>query len=923
VTLSHPVWLLLLVPLAAALAVWRLPSRLLLALRLAALLAAALALAGAALTLPGRAAVVVVVADRSRSMPHDADASHRETIQLLQAAMAPDERLAVVAFGQNAAVEQAPTGGRDARFAGFAQEVGRDASDLGAALETALALVPSDAPGRILVLSDGRWTGRDPMTAAASAAGRGVAVDFRLVQRPAAGDLAIDRFEGPPSAAPGESFLLSAWVRAPLRQEATVELRQGGRVLASEKRALEAGLTRLTFRDQAGRVGSQEYTLIVTGDGDDPTPENNRARLLVGVRGPKPLLHVAPARGSGLAKLLRKGGLDVEEATPEECRWSLESLARYSAVVLENVPADRLGLRGMDVLAAWVKETGTGLMMTGGRRSYGPGGYRRSPLEPILPVTMDLRPEHRKLALAMVVALDRSGSMAAAVRGGRTKMDLANQGAAAVLDLLGPQDEFGAIVIDTEPHAIARLAAVKDREAVRRDLLGVRSEGGGIYIDVALEAAGRMIRPARAGVKHIILFADAGDAEQPGAYVELVEGCVKDGVSVSVIGLGTEKDKDAELLRDIARRGNGRVLFTDDPEDLPRLFAQETFAAARSAFLEQPTPIESAPGLATLFGRPFELSSQVGGYNVCVLRPGATLAAATLDEYHAPAAAAWQAGAGRVVCCTNEADGEYAGDLARWPGVGGYYTGLARWAAGAGGPSAAGATATQEVRNGVARVELHLDPARTREPFSGRPAVRVLRDRPGARLHTGRTAMAWTGADVLTAEVVLEGGETAALTVEADGLPPLALPPVCLPYSPEYRPAEAGEGLAALEKLARATGGKERLDPAAIWKDIPQAPRRVALGPWLLLFAVAVFLLEVLERRTGLLARCWRRTTAAPPAPPAPAPSPAKPKAVPATAPTPERPAAAPAAAGKEGADVLDAMREARKRLRGRTDKPR
>ena len=41
--------------------------------------------------------------------------------------------------------------------------------------------------------------------------------------------------------------------------------------------------------------------------------------------------------------------------------------------------------------------------MTGGRSSYGPGGYYKSPLEPILPVSMELRNEHRKLSLAMVV----------------------------------------------------------------------------------------------------------------------------------------------------------------------------------------------------------------------------------------------------------------------------------------------------------------------------------------------------------------------------------------------------------------------------------------------------------------------------------------------------------------------------------------
>ena len=69
----------------------------------------------------------------------------------------------------------------------------------------------------------------------------------------------------------------------------------------------------------------------------------------------------------------------------------------------------------MNNIAAWVTDSGNGMMLTGGKMSYGPGGYFKSPLEPIMPVSMELRQEHRKLSLALVVALgplrihDRAG----------------------------------------------------------------------------------------------------------------------------------------------------------------------------------------------------------------------------------------------------------------------------------------------------------------------------------------------------------------------------------------------------------------------------------------------------------------------------------------------------------------------------------
>ena len=100
------------------------------------------------------------------------------------------------------------------------------------------------------------------------------------------------------------------------------------------------------------------------------------------------------------------------------------------------------------------------------------------------------------------------------------------------------------------PHTIAPLATVTDKEPIaQRRSCAIESMGGGIYIYVALEAAAQMMLKAKAGTKHIILFADAADSEEPGDYKELVDKCEKAGITVSVIGLGTDRDKDAELAQ--------------------------------------------------------------------------------------------------------------------------------------------------------------------------------------------------------------------------------------------------------------------------------------------------------------------------------------------------------------------------------------
>jgi len=42
------------------------------------------------------------------------------------------------------------------------------------------------------------------------------------------------------------------------------------------------------------------------------------------------------------------------------------------------------------------------------------------------------------------------------------------------------------------------------------------------------------------------------------------------GITVSVIGLGSELDQDAAFLKDVAAKGEGRIQFTASVDELPR-----------------------------------------------------------------------------------------------------------------------------------------------------------------------------------------------------------------------------------------------------------------------------------------------------------------------------------------------------------------
>ena len=925
--LFQPAWLLLLVPLAVAWTVWPLPQRGLRLLRAVIFLLVALALAQLAIRLPDRSGAVIVVADRSESMPLNAPAAETEAITLLHKSMGPRDQLGVVAFGREAAVEQSPQRGE---FGGFTAAVGADHSSLNEAIESALALIPADGGGRILVISDGQWTGRDPAAAAARAAGRGVAVDYRLLTRPPANDVAIQSFLTPPSVFPGQALVLSAWVQSPVEQDLDYELRRNGTVIAAGKKKVTAGLSRLMFRDRASTAGVNEYTINVQGPANDPIPENNTARALVGVEGSRPLLLVSAAgEDSGLCKLLQRSQVEVVGKKPAQCNWSLEELSQYSGVILENVPAGKVGMSGMATLADWVETTGSGLAMTGGQTAYGPGGYFKSPLERVLPISMEMRSEHRKLSVAVVMALDRSGSMAMPAGGGRKKIDLADLGTVQVLDLLSPLDELGVFAVDTEAHEIVPLDTVEHNRGYRGNILSIDSEGGGIYIYEALVASAKMISGAKAQTRHIILFSDASDAEQSANYQDIVAKLRAADVTVSVVGLGTDHDCDAELLRDIARRGGGECYFSDDPDELPRIFAQDTFTIARSTFIDTATPFSLTAGYALLGTAPATPPPSLGGYNLCYVRPQANLAAVTEDEYKAPVVASWNAGNGRVLCYLGEADGKYSGGVAHWDQAGEFYTTLARWVAGKRQALPEDMLLTEEVRDGVCFVQLHLDPARAGDAFTTLPQLHVLHGLAGTAPAKETVAMQWKNADLLEAAVPIAGRETVLNTVEIPGQPAVTLAPACQPYSPEFAPDQPGRGTATLAQIAATTGGRDRVDLSKIWEELPVKPRYVELAPWLLALSALLFLAEVFDRRTGWLARLWGRKKAAVATAgteaetktetESPAAAPRRPvqPGQKAAAPKP-KPAAAPVTAADPGMDFL---RQARDRANRRADK--
>lgn len=912
-TFLNPIFLLLLLPLATALWLWRIPGRFLTAMRLAVYVLVVLALMRPAVWLARRGGVLVVVADRSASMPGEALRQQETLISMLQEKQGASDRLAVVSFADGAAVEHFPQRAAFNRFTALHDD---GASRLADALALGLSLVPQPDAGRMLVFSDGRYTGEDPSRAAGIAAARGIAMDYRLQSRARADDLAVLRVDAPMELREGEGLLATVWVDAPVEQDVTLTVFRDSQPVMRTAKRLPQGVSPLVFRDAPLPPGVRSYTAAVASSAPDPLPENNEARFLVRQQGGKPLVCIPASPQSRLPALLARSGLNVEARGPDAFDGSLATLAGVSGVVIENTRADALAAGMLGNLVAWVEHAGGGVLLTGGRNMFGLGGYYKSALDELLPVSMELRREHRKFAMSIAVALDRSGSMAAPVAGGKTKMDLANLGTMEVLNLLGDHDEIAVIAVDSSPHIIVNCApAAQVRATQQQRILGMESMGGGIFVYEALVAAVKQLENASNGIRHIILFADADDAEQPGNYRELLAATEAAGITTSVIALGSESSVDAGLLKDIAARGGGRCLFTDSAHEIPRLFAQDTFMVARNTWITNTVSPQFTTALPQLSDALPPHAPAVGGYNLCYLRPEATAVAITEDEHHAPLVAMRWIGAGRTLVFTGEADGPASGPFAQWDHAQEFYAALARHCAGPLNQGATGFLPVQAFVPGGVRVTVHADLSLPGVAGTGDLSLRVLRQRPGAvEPLVEHVPLPWRTADTLEAEFTLRGRDTALATIVYPNGQTEVLAPVCLPYPPEFAPDQSRDGAAVLAGLAAATGGNHLADVGRVWETMPKKSYRIELAWLLYLLAAAIFLLEVFERRTGWLAT-RRRHEAEPEAPT----SKTKSKKMKRTSPTPpvETPPPVESPPGEEPESLLKrAKNRAHKRIR-------
>ena len=232
--------------------------------------------------------------------------------------------------------------------------------------------------------------------------------------------------------------------------------------------------------------------------------------------------------------------------------------------------------------------SGGGVLAIGGSATFATAAYRHTALEEILPVSALSEVAPRQVSLALVLVIDKSGSM-----GDDDRLELAKQAARRVVNLLTPQDQLGVLAFATDSSWVTPIAPDTNKPQLEERIAALRA-GGGTNMYPAMQKAALALGEAVADHKQMILLTDG--ISVPGDFDRLSENLAREQISVSTVSIGGEADR--SLLREIAQVTHGRPYHCENPADIPRVVVEEaTVAAAATASHARPLVLHQLPRL--------------------------------------------------------------------------------------------------------------------------------------------------------------------------------------------------------------------------------------------------------------------------------------------------------------------------------------
>ena len=652
-------WVLLFAVLPAAWLAWqwrRTGRRLLLVLKLAAVLCVLLALAEPGLRVARTRMAVAILVDTSQSV---AEQDLAKASQLVAAMEKERGRhwVRVVPFARSARQAYPDEISSNGKLRHTSGEAG-EATDLEAALREALTIMPAGLVPRIALISEGKENRGSVARAATLLQRSGVPVDtFALAGRLKPG-LEIETVTLPAAAFTGERFAIDLVVRSPRRASGVIEVAAEGKRIGANPVALEAGENRLRIHASISEPGAIAITGLIRLEGLNET----RFSQALTLRRPK-LLYISgdpPGWEKHLLGTLRTAQFDIEISRgPLPARLDGFQLVVFDNWDLESLPAAR-----KTGLEEYVKQGG-GLLVIGGERNvyWERKTTEEDPLERAMPAK--LAPPRSPEDRCVVLVLDKSASMS-----GR-KIEMARLSAAGIIENMRPTDLVGVLIFDNSFRWAAPIRRVEDGAELKQLVAGIESDGG-TQIWPALAEAYAKLAPVNATYKHILLLTDG--ISEAGDSLKLAEQAGLEHITISTVGLG--KDINQPYLEKLAALANGKSYILPDPAELEQLVLRDVVQHTGFTAVEKSVQASVLRKVELLEGVEMEAAPPLKGYVRFISKP--TAETILQIDGQDPLLARWQYGLGQSIVFASDAKSRWAEGWVSWKGFDRFWANVAR-----------------------------------------------------------------------------------------------------------------------------------------------------------------------------------------------------------------------------------------------------
>lgn len=806
--------------------------------------AALILLAMAGITISGRSQGVTTiylldVSDSMEGTLKEAENFIKEA-QALGTSATGREASAVVAFGGDAKVEQFVS--EETLFTRVGTKPVKSATNLERAVQTALALIPEETAGRIVLLTDGGETEGDVTDLIRGVKERQVAVQVVSFTGGSLPESYVKSLTVPGSVDTGEDFLLTVEVESNVRAKAFLTLYEGTesggeRIKETREVELSPGRNQYVFADTRTGEGLVTYRAVLES-GEDTRSVNNQYTAFTSAKAPAKMLVLERTAGESeaLMNALAAAGVQAEVRLAGNAPGNILELTRYAGVILVDVPVSALRAEFLQVVEGYVKDYGGGLIAVGGDSSYALGGYKDTALETVLPVNMELEQDVEVPSLSMVYVIDKSGSMGNGIAGDATdKLGVAKSAAADAIDNLRDMDRVGVIAFDDKYEWVQKLTQADNRSAIK-NAIGAIQPGGGTSIYPGVDAAAKALKEDDSKLKHIVLLTDGQDSY--GYYDPLMEDLTEWGITLSTVAIGS--DADVTLLSRLAEDGGGRHYQSTNLSELPEIFAQEIWLSMGEYLVNRTfTPVVTYSG-ELLSGVANEGLYPLFGYVGATEKPLSTVYLES--DSGDPILTSIQYGLGRTVAWQSDVTGQWN---AAYEGTGQYvslWKNLTDWIQTELSDGDGNLTATKEGNKSLLTYET--------ENYSAETSVTaVYTDREG---NSQSVELLPSAPGVYTTEVELKENEAYSLFLtkkEGDQVVAGQLTGLATQYSREYQFADDK----GLTEFLAATGGRTITSPEDVFsqaeQERQQGREQRSLSTWFLLAAVVTFLIDIVLRR--------------------------------------------------------------------------